>query len=126
MSPSRNKAQLGVRVSPEAKEMAVARAKSVGKTLNQYIEWLIRSDCHENGVAPHARPVVPGQLDLTEALTEMEAEVAGVVAAPTPAEVIIPQDSVDNLTRFQADCSMVAYHWKSGPGNPCRRCGGEI
>lgn len=125
MSPSRNKVQLGVRVSPEAKEMAAARAKAVGKTLNEYIEWLIRSDAHENGVADYARAVpVPGQLDLTEALTEMEAE-AGA-APPPPVEVVPAADHVDTLQRFANDCSMAAYHWKSGPGNPCRRCGGEI
>lgn len=137
MSPSPNKAQLNVRVDPLVKAAADERAKNLGKSMNAYIEDLIRADTHVNGVSDYARSnFVPGQMtvddmlngqdelaDETHTFTEAEMAEAAAKLAGTPAATA---SSTADYKAFETNCVAGVYHWKNGPGNPCRSCGGEI
>lgn len=118
MTDRNRKEQLGVRVSPGVKQKAVDAAKRVGVSLNEWVERLILS-----AVGDPTLPVVPPpqtSLDAEPgALVEERDGVRSYQPAPLPDHGFHPKP-------FDANCSMREYHWKHGPGIPCRRCGGEV
>lgn len=137
------KAQLGARVPKDVREMAVADASRLGLSLNQYIENLIVQ-------ANQGRPLVTvadGQLAIGEPLAgvpvvlsvDAEEDTAQLVRdAETIARIdnILMRDVVRGpdgeeiivtaLTPFARNCTNGTLHWRHGPSNPCRFCGGEI
>ena len=58
--------------------------------------------------------VVDGQLTVDEVEPEVIRRVKGQVKA-----------SSKRAASFNPGCRNATYHWKNGPGNPCRFCGGE-
>ena len=115
------KVQFNTRVPAEVKDMADNRRRVLGLSANEYVEKLVRADHEKNPPAPAQ---IDGQVTLEDVLkpeSAGEAETSsaasgGALTPPAPAE----------MKPFEASCSNVTYHWRCGPGNPCRRCGGEI
>lgn len=117
--PGRDKkTQLGVRVPPEVKEEAARVAAAMGVSLNQWIEGLIR----DRITIPV--PVIDGQTTIDEQIKGQHGPSADtVVHDEAPAVDLI---GLAQAKPFAPNCSSRAYHWKHGPGNPCRFCGGEV
>lgn len=56
--------------------------------------------------------------------------VVGELVASGGRARLAPETAKDGPRRewapFDKGCRNAAYHWKSGPGSPCRFCGGEV
>jgi len=95
--------------------MAVDKANAVGCSLNVYIERLIRADNLDEAALAQKLTLEPVQPQLGDEPETIE----------QPVEAL-DQIGADEYKRFDASCSNGTYHWRHSPGNPCKRCGGEI
>lgn len=136
MSPSR-KVQLGARVAADVRERALTQARAESMSLNEWVEKALRAALDQT-VSTFPGPVVkptPTQLALTdpppeEGITVTHSRITaggGIEIGPNdrgiPAGAIVYPDTRDSA-RFAPNCTAEIYHWKHGPGNPCRSCGG--
>lgn len=119
--------------------MAINDAKAKGVSLNVYIEELIRQ-AHQRGETPQ----LVGLFDeaAADTLATVEAVTVEEAAARFAAGETLEQEQTRTDEKafresvvatwpavpkeFARNCRNGTLHWKSGPGNPCRFCGGEI
>lgn len=115
MADRNRKVQLGARVTSSTRERAVAAAKAAGDSLNEWVEKAILAMVGdiETPIVPH-----PGQITL------IAEDPTGLVDT---ADGVAPYDARPDadVRLFDPACRNRAYHWKQGPGTPCRFCGGE-
>ena len=114
------KEQLGARVPPSVRQLAVRAADALGVSQNEWIERAILHYASEQGIRLDTA-VVPGQTTLEDFAGEPEPVPSGPVdsgdsGSPAPARI---------LKGFDPECRNRAYHFTRGPDNPCRFCGGE-
>lgn len=127
MSGRDQKVQLGARVPKEIRQVAVDAAKAAGVSLNVWLEQAIAKAANRGTVPTPQLPIEQEQRAEAVAVATVDA-----VTSPPPAPVVPPVakkptlPAQPKLTRFASNCVNGAYHWKHGPGNPCRVCRGEI
>jgi hypothetical protein len=116
VSDRNRKEQLGARLSPGVRQLAVDAAHRAGQSLNVWLEKIILAAVNVVPNTPIVPPPIAGQTTITDFLGEDGAEpTSGAAGEPAPAPT----------KTFAPDCSMREYHWRCSPGNPCKRCGGE-
>jgi hypothetical protein len=113
------KAQLGARVPSEIVALAEAARVKAGISRNEWVERAIVEQARREGV--EALPLlVPGQIPL----------IADESMPPDRVEFRNDGETMAVITgttkHFDPSCIGKTYHWKHGPGRPCRSCGGEI
>jgi hypothetical protein len=122
VSDRNRKEQLGARLRPGVRDLAVDAARRAGQSLNEWVENIILAAVN---VDP-AVPIVPAPLEGRMALTDFVGEAPSAVGTATDGAGGNATGGVPAPTKtFAADCSMREYHWRCRPGNPCKRCGGE-
>lgn len=101
--------QIQLRVPEEVRASLQEEAGRRGVSVNAMLEEMIRSEITVRAVDP-----IEGQITVEE-----------VLSAPDPVTGLRgPFDDGAPEIAFAPDCVNRAYHWKQGPGKPCRFCGG--
>lgn len=124
MADRNRKAQLGARVPHDVLDLADRAASAAQVSRNEWVEQAIVEKAERQGLRLGAN-VIDGQITIEESAGEpAPTGVAGRADSgePSPAPADEPRRT---LKAFDPACRNRSYHWKQGPGNPCRFCGGE-
>lgn len=124
MSGRDKKVQLGARVPADVRTAAQADAKRLSMSLNGYMEHLI---VQAHGDRPVEAPLA-GQLTVDDMVQPELGDPPpdGIDSYPGEDTMVAhAQPKVPDLKAFARNCRNGTLHWKNGPGDPCKFCGGE-
>lgn len=123
------KAQVGARVPGDLLERAKNAAVSLGVSFNSWVEQAFNLKLGENTEPPQP---IPGQTSILDAeRQERRAEAQAIIQAAAdafgdPHDPPPAKETPVSAPRFDRTCKNGTLHWRHGPGNPCKFCGGEI
>lgn len=119
------KHQVGARVPGDLLEKAKQAAAALGVSFNQWVEQAFNlklGDAPTPGGTPTLTLTdapIPGQTSLDGLVTPRMMSLAELKESPDAQQP-------DPVVEFARNCTNGTFHWKHGPGNPCRYCKGEI
>lgn len=127
MADRNRKAQLGARVPHDVLDLADRAASAAQVSRNEWVEQAIVEKAERQGLRLGAN-VIDGQITIEESAGEQRPH-RGVAGHADSGGAVTPSAPADEprrtLKAFDPACRNRSYHWKQGPGNPCRFCGGE-